>query len=126
MKKIIPLSLFLCLFILLAASFGTAQDAVLGLEDRAFTTHNLNQVGYFSTNIGQFYPYGGQFEKTLDDMGVKRIETVGQEFDPKLHEAVSMEEGEGSREVISEELQPGYVVGDEVIRHAMVKVKQEK
>lgn len=37
-----------------------------GLEDRAFATHNINKVGFFTTNIGQFYPYGGQFEKTLE------------------------------------------------------------
>lgn len=37
-----------------------------GLKDRAFTTHNVGQVGFFTTNIGQFYPYGGQFEKTLE------------------------------------------------------------
>lgn len=64
-----------------------------------------------------------QFEKTLADMGVERIATVGQAFDPRYHEAVQMEEGDGSREVVSEELQSGYRIGDEVIRHAMVKVK---
>jgi molecular chaperone GrpE (heat shock protein) len=36
-----------------------------------------------------------------------------------------MEEGDGSVEVICEELQPGYTLGDEVIRHAMVKVRME-
>lgn len=64
-----------------------------------------------------------QFEKTLEDIGVKRIKTVGEVFDPNLHEAVSMEQGEGDKEIISEELQPGYVLGDEVLRHSMVKVK---
>ena len=64
-----------------------------------------------------------QFEKTLADMGVERIKTVGEPFDPTYHEAVSMEEGEGSHEVVSEELQAGYKVGDDVIRHAMVRVK---
>ena len=63
-----------------------------------------------------------QFEKTLSDMGVERIKTVGEEFDPNLHEAVSMEEGEGSREVVSEELQSGYKIGEDVIRHATVRV----
>ncbi len=63
-----------------------------------------------------------QFEKTLADLGVERIKTVGEPFDPHLHEAVSMEEGEGSQEVVSEELQSGYKLGDEVIRHAMVRV----
>ena len=64
-----------------------------------------------------------QFEKTLDEVGVKRIETVGKPFDPRFHEAVSMEDGEGTEEVVSEELQAGYILGDEVIRHAMVRVK---
>lgn len=64
-----------------------------------------------------------QFEKTLEQMGVKRIETVGKVFNPTYHEAVSMEEGAGTTEVISDELQAGYVLGEDVIRHAMVKVK---
>jgi len=71
-----------------------------------------------------------QFEQALENMGVKRIKTVGEIFDPHLHEAISMEEGDGARsldseEVVCEELQPGYHLGDEVIRHAMVKVKME-
>lgn len=65
-----------------------------------------------------------QFEKALSDLGVVRIKTVGENFDPNLHEAVSMEEGDGNAEIISEELQPGYMVGENVIRHAMVRVKQ--
>lgn len=65
-----------------------------------------------------------QFEKVLSDLGVAKIKTVGEPFDPRLHEAVSMEEGDGAHEVVCEELQPGYTLGDEVIRHAMVKVKK--
>jgi molecular chaperone GrpE len=64
-----------------------------------------------------------QFEKTLANIGVERIKTVGEPFDPHLHEAVSMEEGDGKQEVVSEELQSGYRLGDDVIRHAMVRVK---
>ncbi len=63
-----------------------------------------------------------QFEKTLADMGVTRIETVGKPFDPRLHEAISAEEGEGETEVVSEELQAGYMLGTDVVRHAMVRV----
>jgi molecular chaperone GrpE len=66
-----------------------------------------------------------QFEATLQQMGVERIKTVGQLFDPVLHEAVHMEDGSGTVEVVSEELQPGYKIGDDIIRHAMVKVKME-
>jgi len=66
-----------------------------------------------------------QFDKIFADLGIERILTVGEIFDPRYHEAVTMEEGEGSHEVVSEELQAGYKLGDEVLRHAMVKVKME-
>ena len=66
-----------------------------------------------------------QFDKTLEAMGVERIKTVGQVFDPVLHEAVAMEESDGTIEVVSEELQPGYKLNDEIIRHAMVKVRMQ-
>lgn len=64
-----------------------------------------------------------QFGATLKKLGVERIKTVGEHFDPNLHEAVTMEEGDGEHEIVSEELQSGYIMGEEVIRHAMVRVK---
>jgi molecular chaperone GrpE len=67
-----------------------------------------------------------QFEKILTDLGVEKIKTRDEKFDPKYHEAVGMEDGDGDIEVVAEELQAGYALGDEVIRHAMVKVKMEK
>ena len=66
-----------------------------------------------------------QFETTLADMGVERIKAEGEVFDPNLHEAVSMEDGDGETEVISEELQSGFKIGDEVIRHSMVRVNRQ-
>lgn len=66
-----------------------------------------------------------QFEQTLEKIGVTRIKTVGEVFDPVLHEAVSMEESNGTTEIVSEELQAGYKFGDEIIRHAMVRVKMQ-
>ena len=63
-----------------------------------------------------------QFEDTMASMGVERIKTVDEPFDPKFHEAVSMEEGDGNTEIVSEELQAGYKIGQDVIRHAMVRV----
>lgn len=64
-----------------------------------------------------------QFEKTLGDIGVERIKTVGEPFDPHLHEAIGIEDGEGEVETVCEELQSGYQIHGTVIRHAMVKVK---
>lgn len=67
-----------------------------------------------------------QFEQSLAQLGVERIKTIGEHFDPKLHEAVHMEDGAGKVELVCEEVQPGYKIGDEVIRHAKVKVRMEK
>ena len=63
-----------------------------------------------------------QLEKDLKDMGVERIATIGEEFNPETMEAISMEDGDGDKEVVIEELQSGYTLGGAVIRHAMVKV----
>jgi len=66
-----------------------------------------------------------QFEQCFAKLGIERIKTIGEPFDPKLHEAISAE-GDGlGVEVVCEELQPGYKLGDEIIRHALVKVKRE-
>lgn len=58
----------------------------------------------------------------LGELGVERIEAEGAEFNPELHEAVNFEDGDGTHEVVAEELQAGYKIGDHVIRPAMVKV----
>jgi molecular chaperone GrpE len=63
-----------------------------------------------------------QFDQVLASLGVERFESKGQPFDPHRHEALAMEDGEGEHEVVVEELQPGYMLGDTVLRHAMVKV----
>src|SRR5262245_38776314 len=49
-----------------------------------------------------------QFDECFAKLGVERIKTVGEKFDPKLHEAISVEDAGGQVEVVCEELQPGY------------------
>jgi molecular chaperone GrpE len=66
-----------------------------------------------------------QAAESLAELGVVKIESVGQPFDHNLHEAISMEDGDGDHEVVTEELQAGYKMGDKVIRHAMVKVGKQ-
>ena len=60
---------------------------------------------------------------TLEDVGVKPIEAVGQEFDPDFHNAVMHVEDENFGEnIVAEEFQKGYTYRDSVVRHSMVKV----
>lgn len=65
-----------------------------------------------------------QVSDTLTKLGVERIKTAGEPFDPHLHEAVSVD-GDSGEEIVSEELQTGYRLGNTVLRHAMVRVKMK-
>lgn len=61
----------------------------------------------------------------LENIGVKPIEAVGQEFDPGLHNAVMQvpsEEYESG--LVVQELQKGYIYRDSVVRHSMVAVAE--
>ncbi|MCB9822958.1 nucleotide exchange factor GrpE [Candidatus Nomurabacteria bacterium] len=62
-----------------------------------------------------------RLQSQLQKMGVSVILAIDQPFNPELHEAVSAE-GDGDHQVVSEILQNGYMLGDTVIRHAVVKV----
>ena len=63
------------------------------------------------------------FAETLSKMGVSEIEAAGKTFDPNLHNAVMHidDENYGESEVV-EVFAKGYVRGDKVLRHSMVKV----
>lgn len=64
-----------------------------------------------------------QILATLDEIGVKPIEAVGQEFDPNFHNAVMHVEDETLGEnTVAEEFQKGYIYRETVVRHSMVKV----
>ena len=64
-----------------------------------------------------------QLMTTLEGVGVKPIEAVGQEFNPDFHNAVMHVEDENFGEnIVAEEFQKGYMYRDSVVRHSMVKV----
>ena len=64
-----------------------------------------------------------QLMTTLEGIGVKPIEAVGQEFNPDFHNAVMhVEDEELGENIIAEEFQKGYMYRDSVVRHSMVKV----
>jgi molecular chaperone GrpE len=67
-----------------------------------------------------------KFVKTLEGMGVKKIETEDQDFDVDYHEAVAMVPGMGDdkKGKVIDCIQTGYMLNDKVIRHAKVAVGQ--
>lgn len=67
-----------------------------------------------------------KFKKTLEALGVKKIETKGKDFDTEFHEAIAMVPGMGDdkKGKIIDCVTSGYTLNDKVIRHAKVAVGQ--
>ncbi len=64
-----------------------------------------------------------QLMTELENIGVKPIEAIGQEFDPDYHNAVmQVESEEYETGIVAQELQKGYTYRDSVVRHSMVAV----
>lgn len=96
------------------AKFETVKKILPLVDDfdRAIRAYP-DQLGAVAKNL----------EKVLGELKLERITSApGTEFNPELHNAVMMEEGEGATEVVIETLQTGYKYEGEVIRPAMVKV----
>ncbi len=67
-----------------------------------------------------------KFKKALEDQGVKKIESLGKPFDVDLHDALMQQPAEGVEpHTVLQEIEPGYLFKDKVIRHAKVVVSQE-
>lgn len=67
-----------------------------------------------------------KFKKTLEEQGVKKIDAKGKEFDFNYHEALMQQEVPGvPSHTVLEEVEPGYMYKDKVLKHAKVIVSQE-
>ena len=66
-----------------------------------------------------------KLQTILEAEGIKRIEAEGQKFDPNFHEAISQDPVEGVESgTVVQVIRNGYILGDRVIRPAMVRVAQ--
>ena len=66
-----------------------------------------------------------RLQATLTQLGVEEINALDQEFDAESMDAVEVS-GDGDKEIVSEVVKPGYTMNDQILRHAMVKVRKEK
>ncbi len=58
----------------------------------------------------------------MEQAGVRPIDAIGQPFDPNFHEAVEVEQGVENADTVVGEHRRGYMLGEDVLRPAMVKV----
>lgn len=91
--------------------------------ERALAADPGDSSGSFHQGVQMIHR---QMLEILRRRGVEPIESIGQDFDPNIHEAVAYEPAEGRREgEIIGELRRGYRIGDRLVRPAMVRVAQE-
>lgn len=92
-------------------TFSRAKEQLKPESEEAQKVHNSYQGVY------------KQFLDCLKRVGVVPMQCEGREFDPSLHNAIMREPTQQYPEgIIIQEFQPGYVLGERVLRHAMVKV----
>lgn len=66
-----------------------------------------------------------QLDKTLLELGVKKIEAVGKKFDPHFHEALREMESDKDDGMVIEELQTGFELNGKVIRPSQVVISKK-
>lgn len=91
-------------------NFERAQQQVKLETDRERELHNSYQSVY------------RLLVESLKKMGVSRMKSVGQPFDPNLHEAIARQPSDQPEDTVLVEYQAGYKLGETVVRHAMVMV----
>lgn len=68
-----------------------------------------------------------QIQRFLKDIGVERVKTVGEKFDPHVHEAIEIEDTkDGDDGIVITELKPGYKLNGRLLRPASVKISKKK
>jgi molecular chaperone GrpE len=94
--------------------------AVVDDFDRALTADAGESAAAYRKGVELIY---SKLHELLKKRGVRPIEALGSDFDPNLHQAVMHEESPDRREgEVIGELRRGYLLGDRLLRPAMVKV----
>lgn len=93
------------------------------LETLSLALKHSDNKEEFKSGVAMIYQ---QLNTLLEQEGVKKIEALGQKFDPYRHEALLQEDSEKEQGIILEELAPGYILNDRVLKHSMVKVSTGK
>lgn len=105
-----------------AAVSDALQDLLPIIDDleRALQAPSGDDAGAFRKGVELIYR---QMTELLRKRGVKPIEAVGTDFDPRFHQAIAHEVSANHREgEVTEEVRKGYMLGDRLLRPSMVKV----
>ena len=93
-------------------------------DDLSRSVNHINESNTDSLRQGLKLVFD-KFTKILDEQGVKKLDAKGTEFDVEYHEALMQQPSdEVPNNTVLEEVEPGYIYKDKVIKHAKVIVSQ--
>ena len=98
--------------------------AILPILDDLHRTLESDGKGKARTILEGIELIVAKLDKTLEDQGIVPFDSVGQNFDADLHEALMSEESDKSENVILREFEKGYMYDDKILRHAKVVVSK--
>jgi molecular chaperone GrpE len=107
------------------ANSGLLRDLITTVDDFERAIKSAEDSQDFSTFHEGVEMIEKQFTSMLErKYGLKRYESVGEEFDPERHEAISVSDttSESGAQVVVEDYQKGFMLHDRVLRTAKVKV----
>ena len=107
------------------AGEGLAK-AILPILDDLHRTLESDGKGKARTILEGIELIVTKLDKTLEDQGIVPFDSVGQDFDPKLHEALMSEESDKGDNIILREFEKGYNYSNKILRHAKVVVSKSK
>lgn len=93
---------------------------ILDNFERALSTDiNANNFESYKKGVEMIYQ---QFNNLLKRNNVEKIEALGQEFDPNIHDAISSIPSEEEENIIVAVIQNGYKIGEKIVKHSRVAV----
>ena len=98
--------------------------AILPILDDLHRTLESDGKGKARTILEGIELIVAQLDRTMEDQGIVPFDSVGQDFNPELHEALISEESEKGENVILREFEKGYKYSDKILRHAKVVVSK--
>jgi molecular chaperone GrpE len=101
------------------ASSDIFKKLINVFDDFDLALNNCSDLETFKKGIEMVY---AKMNSTSEDIGLEKIKTVGEQFDPHKHEVLLTEASEKPEQSILEELQSGYKLKNMIIRTAKVKV----
>lgn len=98
--------------------------AILPILDDLHRTMESDGKGKARTILEGIELIVAKLDKTLEDQGIVPFDSVGQDFNAELHEALMSEESDKGENVILREFEKGYNYNDKILRHAKVVVSK--